>query len=168
MSGQTNVADAPLPCHAFKTTAEVLPWDDVAAPANAFSVSCASCGSGTFDLTELSEIDAGPVGLSTTCRGCGREQRLFHALYDGYDGVHGHLDFITGEQAGAPLLDRAGRPVRGAQLLVVFTYNVEPDELAELAVEAGCRPADLFDWFQLLHRTDTGRPWAEVWDYECA
>jgi hypothetical protein len=57
-------------------------------------------------------------------------------------------------------------------LFAVFTFNIEAEELEEIAREAGKRAVDLFDWFCLSSKGDmpdtSGSERDTIWDYECA
>ncbi|MCX5514493.1 hypothetical protein C3941_15570 [Kaistia algarum] len=95
------------------------------------------------------------------CVSCRSSVPIFDPRRDGYDGALGNEYF--GE------VGDGGDEVSAGQfkVSVSYFYNVELDELNEIASEDGLRPADLYDAFGLsAEPIDDGEP-IEL-DYECA
>ncbi|NEX93979.1 hypothetical protein [Caulobacter sp. 17J65-9] len=135
-----------------------------------FKLGCRRCGGARFAFSEVTshwsngaEQAQDAVGLIATCSKCAAPAPLFNAVHDGYDGELGHLKFMQGPATVAALANASD-----VEAMVLFTYNTSPAELAPLAAEAAVRPQDLFDWFTLQVRADSGQPFQQIWDYECA
>jgi hypothetical protein len=86
---------------------------------------------------------------------------LFDGRTQGYDGVLcGGCILESGEQGEEALPNRF-------TVLVSFFYNIDLDELMELAGEASVRPSDLFDWI-VIRGSPVGSGDIVELSYECA
>ncbi len=139
-----------------------------------YSVSCANCGADQFRisgfttprptgflsfLTRQARVVGPPHDLK--CLGCAKDARIFDARTDGYDGIlNGGSAYVSGEDAKV-LLDQR------VNVAVTLTYNLNLDELTQLAADAGVQPCDLFDWITIECEPMDG---ARSFDfsYECA
>ncbi len=132
-----------------------------------FELSCPICLAGAFQILELSAT-LGPMGIVARCRQCGREEQVFNAATDGYDGSFGHLEFLKEGVSAAPLEDDTGAALEAVQVRAAFSYSIPLAELMEHAQDAHLDPQDLFDWFHLLTKTADAEGWDWVWEFECA
>lgn len=148
---------------------DYLPWIT-------FQVSCKACGGDDFQLGSYVEIvpDPSPNAHETPgqkllrpphrlkCEQCGATETIFDARTDGYDGIlNGGGPYKSGE-GGEQFSDVV------CKMVVAATYNIDLDELEELAASAGegVKATDLFDWVNII-ATDAGGEELEL-DYECA
>jgi hypothetical protein len=133
----------------------------------AFQIKCSKCGGDLFDATELT-TNQWPVAIEARCCACGSEHSVFNGSTDGYDGAVGNNQFLSNPAVRGPLTFEDGRPLESVQIAVALAYNIDPDELAEIASENCVKPVDLFDWFHLLSRTPGANAWQRSWEFECA
>jgi hypothetical protein len=87
---------------------------------------------------------------------------IFDARTDGYDGIlngGGPYESEKGEHRFTDVI---------CKVVLSPTYNIEVEELQELAAGAGphVKATDLFDWINIIATLPDGEPF-EV-DYECA
>ena len=134
----------------------------------AFEVSCGNCKGATFSLGILTRdwkegVVPSEIGVAALCSSCGRRETLFDGTKFGYDGEHGHLAFIKGEDIETPL--DHGQAVR---VRVEFVYNNEMGDLLKDASTLNKSPQDFFDWFHVLVGGPGPEGWTSVWEFECA
>jgi hypothetical protein len=143
-----------------------------------FQLACKKCGSPSFQIlcypvvVKEEGIYAGKeVGdvverdpHHVKCAQCGERHVVFDSSKHGYDGALGNgSSYEAGSGKQKPIqcnLDRY-------QVEVVFTYNVDLEELTEIASDEGLKPQDLFDWLHIVAVDGEGREIREI-DYECA
>jgi hypothetical protein len=97
------------------------------------------------------------------CERCGAVGTIFDARTDGYDGILcGGCPHESGE-TGERFTDIVCKITVGA------TYNIDLEELQELAAGAGAdvKATDLFDWINIIATPLEGGESLEL-DYECA
>jgi hypothetical protein len=133
-----------------------------------FEVSCRRCKAAKFDLGILAKVwkkgtQTSEIGVIATCSECGNKETLFDGTRFGYDGEHGHLAFLKGDDVESPLA--GGRAVR---VRVEFVYNSEMNELSEHATAQNKSPQDFFDWLHILVDAPDAEDWSSVWEFECA
>ena len=140
-----------------------------------FRIKCAACQRDAFTATEIFVSLAArddypaeplPVGLSLQCASCRHAAPLFHRARDGYDGELGNSNWLVSEVSMMRPLGDHENDLAAARVRVGFTYNIDLEELEELASPVGRNPPDLFDWFNV--EADQGKGWLDVWDAECA
>ncbi len=158
----------PLPPQA-QPDMPLLPWVN-------FAVSCKSCGSDDFRLGSFVAVAPDPSPYPRVapgqkllrpphrlkCERCGATDTIFDARTDGYDGILcGGGPYESGE-TGERFTDVV------CKIEAQATYNIDLDELNELAAQAGpaVKATDLFDWINIIATAPDGEK-LEV-DYECA
>ena len=132
-----------------------------------FELTCRECSGDIFDVRE-GVNKYGAIGVRALCLRCGRERDVFNAKTDGYDGAHGHNDFLGLSVSWEPLRTETGTEVKGVQLRAGCVYNNPLIEMIQDASKLGTKPQNLFDWFHLLSRTAGAPGWEWVWEFECA
>lgn len=112
-----------------------------------------------YDLSPGDILQRPPHRLR--CTSCSAEAPLFDVRVNGYDGALGHgTAYESGEEGEAA--------IPGEHTVVVaFLYNIELDELQEIAAGANLQPSDLFDAINIIG-TPAGNGEAVHLDYECA
>ena len=118
-----------------------------------FALKCHTCAADTFqilafplvapDPSPYSGIEAGQTFFRPPhrlrCTTCGTEGPLFDVRTQGYDGVlNGGCTYESGDK------DESSIPGDFRIVVSVF-YNIEIEELKEIAREAGVNVSDLFD-----------------------
>jgi hypothetical protein len=138
-----------------------------------FAVSCRSCGNDAFHLgahptsppTSWANADRAillpPHRLK--CARCGATEMLFNPKTDGYNAI---LCGVSDLRPGGPEEMFSPTPLK---TYVTSSYNIDLDELQELADQAGngVRPPDLFDWINIIQSTPEEDYHLEL-DYGCA
>jgi hypothetical protein len=138
-----------------------------------FDLSCKSCEGKEFFVGGFPKtmdegndygLEAGAVlwlpPHRLVCASCKSAAPIFDPRQHGYDGALGREYF---GEVGEGTDEVSGR----SNVSVSYYYNIELDELNELASEEGLRPADLFDGFSLSAEPIDGGELIEL-DYECA
>lgn len=136
---------------------------------------CGSCKGNVFRLFGFPSVAPDPspyFGIAAgetlyrpphrvECVHCKEVREIFDARVHGYDGVlNGGCTYESGTRGEGSIPGEH-------QVLVSFTYNIELEELSELAEEANVGVADLFDWIEIKGSpVDIGEP--VTWAYECA
>ena len=144
--------------------------DSEIVPTATYIIQCKHCSGELFSVLErrvVWEAEATPTGVVLICRKCRARSNLFDMRRDGYDGEHGHHDFIHGPEIEDILKDENGREYVNVEVRASFTYN---NDLADLQADATAfnkRPQDFFDWFTLDVKC-AARWVATVWECECA
>ena len=140
-----------------------------------FTVKCASCNSSEFRIFSFPLIVPDPspyfaVGPGEVlfrpphrleCAFCRAGGVVFDARTQGYDGV---LNGGCAAESGSG--DDTAVPGT-FEVNVALFYNIELDELEDLATEVKVAPSDLFDWISIRGTSTSGREVFEV-GYECA
>jgi hypothetical protein len=138
-----------------------------------FAISCKACGHNAFHLGAHPVVPPAAGGsLEYTnlrpphrlrCGRCEATEMLFDPKTDGYSGV------LTGSSDAA-----GGDPVEiftptAMPTFVVATYNIQLQELKELAALAGdeVKPTDLFDWINIIQAAPPGDEYYLELDYSC-
>ncbi|MFA5963936.1 MAG: hypothetical protein WC804_07960 [Sphingomonas sp.] len=132
------------------------------------ALACRHCASERFALFEIFSEEFGASGIDASCARCGEKASLFHASRDGYDGVLGHLTFLAAVGAARPLTTGKSAPLKDVLIAAETVYCINPQELAEIALEESTAVQDLFDGFHVSVRNGPNEEWRSVWNYECA
>lgn len=140
-----------------------------------YRIACGSCGNDRFQILSRPKLVRKPssyFGLrpgstllrpphELRCIHCGMAEVVFDPRAHGYDGAHGHASSYECSDVEA----QAAPGVY--QVTVSLGFNIDWEELTELAEKAHVSPCDLFDVLWLRGEpVEGGRP-LEL-DYECA
>ena len=140
-----------------------------------FELKCLRCAADTFQILAFPLVAPDPspyFGIEAgqtlfrpphrlRCMFCGTEGPLFDAITQGYDGVlNGGCAYESGNEGESSI------PGDFRMIVSVF-YNVELEELRELAREAGVNAPDLFDWI-VIFGSQAGIGDDIELSYECA
>lgn len=139
-----------------------------------FALACKNCSTSTFRIfgfpivaptpSPYYGVEAGETFFrpphKMECVSCGAEGALFDVRVQGYDGVlNGGGSYESG------INDEQAVPGQFS-VVVTVSYNIELDELRELAEEASVNPSDLFDWITITGVST--RVGTIEFSYECA
>ncbi|WOI54397.1 hypothetical protein [Parvularcula sp. LCG005] len=140
-----------------------------------FALTCRSCNAFAFlifgfpivapDPSPYYAVEPGQTFFrpphKLRCSSCGAEAALFDVRKDGYDGVlNGGASYESGTDGEEPI---AGQ----FKVTVAVFFNVEFDELSELAAEANVSISNLFDCITIKGTPVNGGEDVEL-SYECA
>lgn len=140
-----------------------------------FALTCTPCGANGFQILAFPKVVPDPSPYSAIepgqtlfrpphrlkCTSCGHVHDLFDIRTQGYDGIlNGGGSYESGTDGESPIPG-------SFSVVVSVCYNVELDELSELAEEAGVNPSDLFDWLTISGTSFSGGENVEL-SYECA
>jgi len=167
-------AKTPPSCLADFNCAALPLEDDGLDLAVDFALTCKACGADTFEILAFPKVAPDPSPYFAIepgqtlfqpphrlkCTSCGDERALFDVRTQGYDGVlNGGGAYESGTTGEAP--------IPGVfNVVVTACYNIELNELIELAHDAKVNASDLFDWLTIVG-TSTGGEQIEL-SYECA
>lgn len=140
-----------------------------------FALACKACGGDVFELLGFPKVAPEPspyFGIapgqtffqpphSLRCTRCGDRGTLFDAETQGYDGVlNGGCSYESGTGTDAPMPGKF-------KVEVGFIYNIDLEELQEIADEDNVSVPDLFDFIRIVGKNEADAPDIEI-AYECA
>lgn len=143
-----------------------------------FELACAKCSSSKLKImcfpvtvTEAGKYADMNVGdilernpHHVVCVQCGERHLVFDASKHGYDGALGHGSaYEQGEGEEKPIACSA----ESYLVDVLFTYNINFEELRTIANDKNLQPQDLFDWFHIIAIAADGTELKDI-NYECA
>ncbi|MEK7660499.1 MAG: hypothetical protein AAB680_00480, partial [Pseudomonadota bacterium] len=98
------------------------------------------------------------------CKTCQFKELLFDIRKHGYEGALGEApSYRIGSGESKP----ADSEFSSYEVFVELIYNIEENELEEIANEEGIKSEDLFDFIEISGKTVDGQS-AVCFDYECS
>lgn len=118
---------------------------------------------GKYAMKEIGDvIERNPHHV--VCTECGERHLVFDSRKHGYDGALGNeSSYENGTGKEKPIACE----IENYHVHVVFTYNIELDELNEIAEREKLEAQELFDWFHIIAITPEGEELRDI-NYECA